>query len=206
MCFDAEGNLKELYSGEMSREEETVVDTYRPNQFEFSFIKIPFLGERGLVVRDITDSDTKSYRSYDVPDTNTEEWNSFLQRIEDRKLYVDFTDVAVTVYFLTEQGVWSHEHINPMFLEFGDFPLLCREERADAYVRALDAFSDYWHESRHRNKDNDNMYAKRAIEKARKYRDACRNHELIGRNVKTEWLTGRKRLRISCFERVVRVQ
>lgn len=105
------GEIKEILSYELSKEEEDAVSEYNPERFEFAFLKIPFEMQKGSLVKDVTRG------KYGVLANGAEEWKQYMQRVEDRKLYVDYSDVQVLVYMLTDSGFWSHEHINPMHLK-----------------------------------------------------------------------------------------
>lgn len=173
MSFDADGNIKDLISGEMSKEEEKMVDKFKPERFEYHFMKIPFQGWRGTPVRDVTDHyASNAYRAYGILVSDTESWKKYLHRIEERNYYADFSDVNVSVYFLNEQGIWTHEHVNPIYLEV-ERPLNYDDEKAKAYMRAMKAFGDYWI---HGKEEYNGAYAKTAIKMAKEYRDICLEH------------------------------
>ena len=84
---------------------------FSEGRFENSFIVVPFDWEEGTIVRDVV-----SENCYLLA-TGKKEWQDFLQNVENRKDYVDFSDVQVMVYEVEENGRWRHLHINPMFLE-----------------------------------------------------------------------------------------
>lgn len=171
MSFDGEGSIKGLRTGEMSGEEEKVVGEFMPDRFENHFFKIPFWGWQGAPVRDMTDHEwLDDYRAYGVLVDDAKSWENYLHRIEQKNLFVDFYDMNVKVYFLNEQGVWMHEHINPIYLEVGVYPRNFDNEKVKAYVYAMEAFCDYWANGKER---YDDVYAKRAIKMAKEYRDIC---------------------------------
>lgn len=177
--FDKEGRIRFFNTGEMSREEELVVDKFNPRRFEAPFIKIPFAAWMGALVRNLNNP-KGDYTDYGILMCDTKRWGNYLHDIEKRQFYVDFSDVQVTVYFLTRQGVWAHERINPLYLEIGERPPLCGgDERQRAYVRAMDAFGDYWYyRSRGtRTKEAVADLEKTAIRTAAAYRDACLEHD-----------------------------
>ena len=136
--FDTEGRMRHIWSGEMSGEEEKRVDAFRTDRFERQFIRIPFAGRRGVVVKDITDG------TFGVLEENTKDWDTYMQEIEDKELYVDFSDVQVKVYFLNQHGIWVHEHINPMYLELGDYPV--RDDEKAAGLTGLKQFMILWYD------------------------------------------------------------
>ena len=63
--------------------------------------------------------------SYYVLEEGEADWNRYLERIEEKNWYVDFSDIQMICYKLTESGIWSHEHINPLYLEV-EFPTYIR--------------------------------------------------------------------------------
>lgn len=65
--------------------------------------------------------------------------------------------------------------MNPLYLEIGERPPVSGDERQRAYVRAMDAFSEYWYFDSRGNRTEYDMKAleKRAIETARAYCDVC---------------------------------
>ena len=162
-----DGTIRSGYSHEMSDEREALVDVYKKERFEHQFFKIPFEGCAGITaVRDLRDGDIG------VLMVGTEEWNDYLKRVEDNKLYVDYSDIQVMVVFLTEQGMWSHEHINPIYLETVSVPYESDNPKFDAKRRAIELFIEY-HSAKMENRDNLDDYAKKVIETAREYRDIC---------------------------------
>ena len=99
--------------------------------------------------------------------------------IEKRQLYVDFSDVQVEIYFLSDYGRWTHNHINPLYLEIGVKPENVTDEREKAYVRAMEAFSEYWRYSITDAKTEDKTAAleKAAVQTEKAYRDVCRKYD-----------------------------
>lgn len=59
-------------------------------------------------------------------------------------LYVDFSDTAITVYFLTEKGYWSHQHCNPIYLEVEMPEMDIENEKQCAFCRAIDERVTIW--------------------------------------------------------------
>lgn len=104
---------------------------------------------------------------------DTEGWRRYLSEISEKNLYADYSDVQVKVVFLTPQGIWSREHINPIYLELDRY--FC-EDKSDksswAKARAMEFFSEYWlRKAKDRHKlDN---YEKSVIESTREYRAIC---------------------------------
>lgn len=81
-----------------------------------------------------------NYDDYGILLTDTAEWNDFLRSPQ----FKDFLNVAVTVVFLTVQGLWSYEHINPMYLDFETRPSYSSfDQKGRTYIAAMMAFSIY---------------------------------------------------------------
>lgn len=97
-----------------------------------------------------------------------------MHRIEAHELYVDFSDVQVIVYSLTEQGNWVHDHVNPLYLEVEKYP--CREgdKKSELYQQALEAFGNCWTGTLTTSgEDLKRYYDERAIACTKAYRDIC---------------------------------
>ena len=164
--YRADGEINYCYSYELSDEWENRVDSYRRERFESQFFEIPFEGEKGTPVRDLTDG------SYGVLMQDTAEWNRYMKDISDRNLVVDYYDIQVQVVYLTFQGLWSHEHVNPIYLE-PETPKFDRnDKKEEAYADAMEAFIEYWAKKKEGVSDLD-MYEKRVIDSAKSYRDIC---------------------------------
>lgn len=165
--FEMDGRIKNIWSEEMTEEQEQEVSEYRKERFEYHFMKIPFEGRKGTIVKDGTGT-------YGVLISDTEEWENYMQRIEEQNLYVDFSDVQVMVCYLTEQGIWVHEHVNPLYLEIGCYPWREGDSKSEAYQQAMESFSDYWTGTElEEGEDLKGYYAARAIASAKAYRDIC---------------------------------
>lgn len=165
--FEMDGQIRDIWSDEMTEEQEQEVDAFRKERFEYHFMKIPFEGKKGTIVKDGTET-------YGVLMTDTRDWEDYMQRIEDQNLYVDFSDVQVMVYCLTEQGIWVHEHVNPLYLEVERYPWHEGDRKSEAYWQAMESFSDYWKETvLTGEEDLQRWYGVRAIACAKEYRDIC---------------------------------
>lgn len=137
VSLNENGIIKRLWSNELTKEDENIVDEYKTERFESQFIKIPFEYQTGTPVRDVV------CNTYGVLAQGKEDWEKYLKSIEDRDLYVDYSDVQVIVYELTESGYWSHEHINPLHLEI-DFPEHIEgDKKRHCLRRATEALGDY---------------------------------------------------------------
>ena len=131
------GNIATIDSNELPKEDEEFVNEYRTDRFEFSFLKIPFDMQVGTVVRDIPTGE------YYVLAQGKEEWNKYIKRIDEQKLYVDFSDVQVVAYRLTERGYWSHDHINPLYIEPETLEHKPDSKKHNALKHALESLGTY---------------------------------------------------------------
>lgn len=114
-------------------------DSFRPDRFEFASMKIPFDMQVGASVKDLATG------RYYVLAQGKKEWDVYLQCIEANGWYVDYSDIQVIVYELTETGHWSHIHINPLYLDYEFPPYIEGDEVRNALRRATEAFGDYLH-------------------------------------------------------------
>lgn len=184
ISFEMNGEIRAFYSYEMTEEQEQAVDEFRKERFENHFMKIPFEGQKGAIVRDISLNnlikkgtegwEERADKTYGILMTDMAEWEEYMHRIEERDLYVDFSDVQVIVYSLTEQGNWVHDHVNPLYLEVEKYP--CREgdKKSELYQQALEAFGDYWTGTlTTRGEELKSYYDERAIACTKAYRDIC---------------------------------
>ena len=83
--------------------------------------------------------------NYGILAQGKEEWDNYLKRIEEENLYVDYSDVQVSMYELTEHGYWSHQHINPLYLDIELPPYIPNNEERNSLRRAMEALGDYLH-------------------------------------------------------------
>lgn len=143
VTFNENGEIRTLWSYELSKAEEAIVDEYRTDRFESAFMKIPFHLQIGTLVQNVVSG------KYGILAQGKEEWDKYLQRIEKQNLYVDFSDVQVIVYELTESGCWSHEHVNPMYLDTEVPPCTPNDKKQKVFRKAAEALGDYLsHKSR----------------------------------------------------------
>lgn len=161
ISYLADGNIKHIWSNEMSEEAESIVDPYRTDRFEHQFFRIPFEGTIGWTVRDITDG------TIGVLMQDTKGWQKYM----DRSFYRDYSDIQVEVVFLTPQGCWSHEHINPIYLEPDHYLIESGNARSHAMARAMEFLSEYLMMFEKGGKTA--AYDKRALTAAQEYRDMC---------------------------------
>lgn len=157
------GEIERVCSYELP-EEEKIVDGYKVGRFEYHFIKMPCPLQAGTPVKDIRDG------SYYILGEGEEEWNRYLDRIEEKEWYVDFSDIQMMCYGLTESGIWSHEHINPLYIEV-EFPTYIEDDpKRQALRYATKALGDYLS-----HKSNGKEFCPDLVLKyARKYAEVCR--------------------------------
>lgn len=167
VVLNMSGEIERFISHELS-EDEKIVDSYRVERFEFHFIKMPWPLHAGTSVRDIRDG------SYYILGEGEEDWKRYLERIEEKNWYVDFSDIQVICYELTESGIWSHEHINPLYLEV-EFPTYIEEDLKRQTLRcAMEALGDYLS---HKSKGKE-FCPDLVLKYTRKYAEVCRKKNM----------------------------
>lgn len=170
LYLDAKGRIRYLWSSELSEEEEALINEFRRDRFESQYIKIPCEMKTGWQVKDVTDG------SFYVLDTGKEIWDKDMKRIDQNPMLYDFSDVEVVVFQLKESGMWSHDHINPMYLTVESVPNVPSDERQQAYKKAMEALSDYFSTD----KSDKGTYAKasaHALACSREYAAVCRSRQ-----------------------------
>ena len=165
ISYLADGNIKHIWSNEMSEEEESKVDPYRTDRFEHQFFCIPFEGTIGWTVRDITDG------TIGVLMQDTKGWQKYM----DRSFYRDYSDIQVEVAFLKSQGCWLHKHINPIYLEPDHYLIESGNAKSHAMACAMVFFFEYLM-MREKRGGKIADYDIRALTAAREYRDICNIH------------------------------
>lgn len=173
VILNMSGEIERFCSYELP-EEEKIVDSYQVERFEYHFIKMPCPLQAGTPVRDIRNG------SYYILGEGEEDWNRYLERIEEKKGYVDFSDIQMICYELTESGIWSHEHINPLYLEV-EFPTYIEDDpKRQALRYATEALGDYLS-----HKSNGKEFCPDLVLKyARKYAEVCREKSLSEKMLK----------------------
>lgn len=93
---------------------------------------------------------------------------------EEKNWYVDFSDIQMICYKLTESGIGSHDHINPLYLEV-EFPTCVEDDPQRQALRyAMEALGDYLS-----HKSNGKEFCPDLVLKyARKYAEVCREKSL----------------------------
>lgn len=128
VLLDQQGEITNVWSQELPQEEERV-DEYQPERFEQAFMEIPFAMETGTVVKNVISGE------HGVLYKGKEKWLEYLERV--RGQLTDFSDVQVIVYSLEESGQWTHQHINPMYLEKADFSVDRHDRKKKAWKDAM---------------------------------------------------------------------
>ena len=142
IMYDSDGDILEIYSKEMSDEDNERVDEHKRERFEYQFFEIPFAMEAGTIVRIL---DQYSYGEYAVLDHGEDEWNKYMEKMAriNKTGGVDFSDIQIVVWKLGTDGIWRHEHVNPLYLE-KEMPEV--EEgyvNSQSYYDAMCAMSEY---------------------------------------------------------------
>lgn len=128
--FSPKGEAVSLWAEQESpADEESLRQTYDPDLFENVFFPPPNPFEAGDVVQAVEKEDR-----YGIVLTSQEDWKAFLER-QKNGLYCDFSDASIIVEFLTDDGGFSHGHINPVCLELYRPPCDSREEWKKATPR-----------------------------------------------------------------------
>lgn len=168
------GEVVRFWSSELPEEEKTV-DEYRTDRFEFAFIKVPFAMQPGTIVKNVI------IGNYGVLAQGKENWDAYMKRIEERNLYVDFSDIQVIVYELTEMGYWSHEHTNPMHIEADSSLTDVEDGKVQAFRKAAEALGNYF---RAKSKGETlNSFEESVLRYAREYAMVCKEKERWGKIV-----------------------
>ena len=116
----------------------------------------------------------KTDGSYYILAEGEADWNRYLNRIEEKNWYVDFSDIQMICYKLTESGIWSHDHINPLYLEV-EFPTYIEDDPKRQVLRyAMEALGDYLS---HKSKGKE-FCPDLVLKYARKYAEVCREKSL----------------------------
>lgn len=172
--LNKDGEIVRIWSYELP--EEDLVSNFREDRFEYSFIKIPFDMRIGTPVIDVVTG------NYGILAQGKEEWDNYLKRIEEENLYVDYSDVQVSVYELTEHGYWSHQHINPLYLDIEFPPYIPNNEERNSLRRAMEALGDYLHFNSIGRKMENNL----VIKYEKEYAEYCRRKKQCHQNQKRE--------------------
>lgn len=149
------GEMRNIYSSEISQE---TVDT--AGRFENHFFRIPFGMDYGCV-KDLTDN------TYGVLANNNEGWERYMEKWENGNYGdLEFGDIQVMVFKLMDNGIWSHEHINPLYLEPETPEEIEGDEKQAAFIDAANALVDYF-------KNETEQNSQTVIDTAKAYSEVC---------------------------------
>lgn len=111
--YDKDGTLTYYYCANELRDDKEVISLlYDLNRFENAFIFMSNPFELGDIVKETESGEVG------IVETSQAEWNDFNEKIRSGKLAgCDFSDACITVEFLCYSGTFSHNHVNPAFLE-----------------------------------------------------------------------------------------
>ena len=112
ICYDKRCTAECFDSSELPPADWNAEDEWH-TRFEHMFYEVPNPFERGDIVRTVGTDD------YGVVETSQSEWHERLARYQspDREIQPDWSDVQIRVIFPNDDGTFSHEHINPVYLE-----------------------------------------------------------------------------------------
>lgn len=171
LYLDENADILDLWSNELDEREDDKVDEYRKERFENHFLELPYIYHEGDPVRYILTGE------YGIIKTSNDEWDSILAKIRNG-LYADFSDTAVTMYFLTENGYWSHTHLNPIYLEVDMPEMDIKNKKQIAFYKAMEAMGDYMYG--HKNEFQERL----VLETAQEYADICEELKLAKKRPK----------------------
>jgi hypothetical protein len=169
--YDSDGDILEIYSKEMSDEDNERVDKKR-ERFEYQFFEIPFAMEAGSIVKIL---DQYDYGEYAVLDHGEDEWNKYMEKMAriNKTGGVDFSDIQIVVWTLGTDGIWRHRHVNPLYLE-KEIPEIKEEYiNSQAYYDAMCAMSEYIKNPTKENNQN-------ALRATKVYAEVCGSEKCRG--------------------------
>lgn len=105
--YDKYGGLKHYYSHEIV--DPMNYDSAEKNRFEYCFFRIPPVLEAGTVAKHVGEE------TYVVWGASAASWEKYMNSPMAESF--DFFDIQNPVYELTKNGILSHMHVNPLFLE-----------------------------------------------------------------------------------------
>ena len=108
--YNTEGQLISVDFWEQKEEEKEAGQIW--DCFEDAFISVPSPFRRGDVVT------LMGSNRVGVVETDSRQWEEFVRKAQEKGVAFDWFDAALTVCFLTEDGSFSHNHINPIWLEY----------------------------------------------------------------------------------------
>lgn len=147
------GEIREFYSSEISSEKLRA----QKGRFEEHFFRIP-RGMEYCIVKDVIDN------TYGVLENTREDWEKYMDKWANGGL--DFSDIQVIVYELTDNGMWSHKHINPLYLEPCAPEAVDGDEKQAAFLAAANAVVEYF-------KNQTPQTGKAVLDTAKAYAEEC---------------------------------
>lgn len=156
VVINLDGEIEFFYT-RLEEEFEEKFEENRLERFEYKFFKIPC---------NLRNSSVKSSISgeYYVVNSTEEKWEEYISKADE--LEFEYMDIQVVVYNLTENGMWSHEHINPLYLE-PELPVVINDEEKTVALReATNALINYFEDESEEN-------ARLVISTARRYAEVC---------------------------------
>lgn len=117
LYFNEKGD--EQYFGSLEMENDAGDDFYE--NFRTAFYKVPNPFERGDIVRRVQTEE------YGIVEVSQKWWKEKMIKFQssEYRQRVDYSDVQIRVAFLNKDGTFSHDHINPIDLEW-----YCPEQKA----------------------------------------------------------------------------
>lgn len=171
--LDKNGEIIYIVSEELCEEEKNVDHGYNRERFEFKFFELPYVHIQGLPVKNVVTGE------YGIMATDKKEWDEFLDKVR-AGLHVDYADVSHMVFCLTKDGIWSHEHWNPIETEIEVPNGNWSDNKVRTYERAMEALSDYM--SGHTGEANERM----VVRLAREHALACYSDKIISEDAKID--------------------
>ena len=147
------GEICDLGSSEISSEKLRA----QKDRFEDLFFRIPFGMDYGIV-KNVTDN------TYGVLANNEEDWEQYMEKWKNGGL--DFSDIQVIVFELNDNGIWSHNHINPLYLEPCAPENIDNDKKRAAFITAANALTEYF-------KNETEQNGKAVIDSAKAYAEVC---------------------------------
>lgn len=155
--INEQGEITFIWSNEIIEKEEMLNPQER---FEYKFVPVPYVHYKGIPVKNVQNNE------WGILATDKERWDDLLEKVE-AGLWVDYSDVAHTVYCLTEKGYWSHQHWSPFDMEMGFPKAETGDAKEHAFLQAMDVMSEYLSGYR------DEAHEKMILKKSREYAEIC---------------------------------
>ena len=176
--FDIHLQMTRIYSNEMSVEEDEVVNAWKKERFEESYFDMPYEGRIGMIVQYIFNPPfADDERKYGVVLCNTKSWMKYRRMVG----YQDIIDLSVEVCYLTKAGMFSHEHINPIYLEpINELPPKSEDntEKWESFWKTLISYSNYWKHEDIADNATKKKLEREVLENARNYAKICAEEEV----------------------------